>query len=556
MATYYVDPAGSNGNAGTSPGVAWATLAYAHTNTVNDTQTTILLKRGAIHYVPDTVQPTHRGLDNTRRFVYGAYGDGERPIVRPDPAWVTPRSYMWAIYTNTRFTTFQDIIFDADLNPNVGSPFAFAAANTINTGDIIVRRCSFRNSYQNPGLNMVLYGGGAQAAYYYYSILIEDCDATNNGAHGFYLSGRGTQVRNCLADGNGKRGTSGGHGFSTQGGGRTSITGTTGWTLVSGTTYYRDVAADGVDVFGVFSHDLVSGGSSTYPALVRTAGTVTTPAAGEYGVDTSTTPDRLYVNFNAAIGGGTTIIYIQGNDSITIADCVARNTVANNESAYFEGTGFQFDDCAINSKILRCISYNNDGSGFRSNNTQSNSFISCVSLNNACTGFWVNESRDVSCVGVTSYKDGSGSPIGRSLVRALPGGSIFAFTGVMSINNRGFVLRNYAINSGGRPSSIRMNSSAMDATLSTVEYGACEEFATAVQDTSSVAYLGGVGYSISGTAQNVGTPLLTSAGHLGAGSAAIHAGLFDGYRRAANGQFYNPPSIGAYEYVTARTARV
>lgn len=71
--TFYVDPAGDDGNDGTSPATAWATVGEVN-GAALQAGDTVLFKRGAtFHRAPLEA--------DTAGVTYGAYGSGERPIL-------------------------------------------------------------------------------------------------------------------------------------------------------------------------------------------------------------------------------------------------------------------------------------------------------------------------------------------------------------------------------------------------------------------------------------------------------------------------------------------
>ncbi len=89
MTTYYVDPAGSDSNAGTATGAAWKTIAKVAATSVNPGDS-VLFKRGATWYEQLNIpQSGTAGSPVT----YGAYGSGALPVIHGG----TPVTG-WALY--------------------------------------------------------------------------------------------------------------------------------------------------------------------------------------------------------------------------------------------------------------------------------------------------------------------------------------------------------------------------------------------------------------------------------------------------------------------------
>lgn len=91
---YYVDPAGSDGNAGTSTGSPWATIAKVNGSTFAAGDS-ILFKRGG-SWIGNLIPPSSG--TSVARIVFGSYGSGANPIITglfTVPAWTNLGSNIW-----------------------------------------------------------------------------------------------------------------------------------------------------------------------------------------------------------------------------------------------------------------------------------------------------------------------------------------------------------------------------------------------------------------------------------------------------------------------------
>jgi len=146
---------------------------------------------------------------------------------------------------------------------------------------------------------------------------------------------------------------------------RTNVT--SGWTLVSGTTYSRTLAASEVTVHKVKA-------PSPYQRLTPNAGLT----AGSYHQIGTT----LYVNIGQN-PNGVEVIYAWGRtEGIILEDCWSHHNIHNPAAPWREGHGFAFDDFTSRSIIRRCSSYENEGVGYSINHGEYNLIESSTAIRN------------------------------------------------------------------------------------------------------------------------------------------------------------------------------
>ena len=95
-ADYYIDPGGSDANAGTSPAAAWQSLGKVN-GTVFQSGDKVLFKRGGTW--AGTLSPQGSG-NSSAQITLGAYGDGAKPLINGNGNWavitLSSQSY-WTI---------------------------------------------------------------------------------------------------------------------------------------------------------------------------------------------------------------------------------------------------------------------------------------------------------------------------------------------------------------------------------------------------------------------------------------------------------------------------
>lgn len=370
MATYYFDwDSGSDSNAGTSELAPWKSYDAKFASTTNND--ILYFKRGATQIVTTAFLGVRDG------FKMYAYGSGAKP------RWVASGAAAAANMV-LNFSRRQNVVAeDQDFDATGTMRAVYCAAqqsggSALSTSNVIFRRCVFRNASDH-GANVTQEQNTiAQPTNY----VFESCEAHDNGGHGFYAMGLNHVFVNCKAYRNGAIAPAGGHGFSSRAA-RTEVT--SGWTLASGTTYYRNLSAT-EESSGVFAvYDLTGA-----KALTQNTATPTTLANGEFGIDTSTTPDRLYVNVNANLNGRD-IVYAWGRCSgLRYVACEAYDNVWNQAAPFVEGHGFAADDWTSDTQYVACISRDNEGNGFSFNRGSNNKAMGCIATRNSYAGLQAN----------------------------------------------------------------------------------------------------------------------------------------------------------------------
>lgn len=195
MATYYVDPvSGSNGNAGTSLGAAWATTQYALDNAVAGDTVRLCatgIESTAVQIDADTNAGTYNNRIEFKAANASGVIDGTRYVIRasasiangllvPTPA---ASSLVWS-----------DVDFDA--NGNAARCVYNGNANDHLNG-LQFNRCRFMNATGNG-----VYYGGTQLVVFVW------CRFTENGGNGHEtIGGRGPSAFSyCSFDNNAGRG--------------------------------------------------------------------------------------------------------------------------------------------------------------------------------------------------------------------------------------------------------------------------------------------------------------------------------------------------------------
>ena len=367
MATYYFDwDNGSDSNAGASESAPWKSYDAKFSSTADND--ILYFKRGATQITTTAFLGVRNG------FRMYAYGSGAKP------RWVASDAAAAANMILNFSRRSNIVVEDQDFDATGTQRALYCAAQETGgtpfpTSRITFRRCVFRNG-SSDGVQVTQEQTSTARPSFY---LFEDCDAHNNGGHGIIAMGQGHWFVRCRAWENGALVPFGAHGFSARAA-RTEVT--SGWTLASGTIYYRNLAAaeETLGVFAVF--DL----SAPSRPLVQNTSTPTTPADGEFGIDTSTTPDRLYVNVNAN-ANGRNIVYAWGRtEGLQYIACKSFNNVNNPAAPYVEGHGFSADDWTSNTRYIGCISRDNEGLAFSFNRGGNNTLSGCVALRNGRAG--------------------------------------------------------------------------------------------------------------------------------------------------------------------------
>src|SRR5512146_2563266 len=87
--TFYVSPAGSDGNAGTSPSTAWKTVQRADSASLAPGDS--VLFQGGATFADQTLMPAASGADGAP-IVFGSYGTGRANL--PGGIWFSGKSWL------------------------------------------------------------------------------------------------------------------------------------------------------------------------------------------------------------------------------------------------------------------------------------------------------------------------------------------------------------------------------------------------------------------------------------------------------------------------------
>ena len=508
MATYYFDAnLGSNTTGDGSLANPWQYYEGKYTSIVAGDR--LLFKRGTTQLITTIYIPLISGNSSTQTY-YGVYGSGTGKVT-----WAGQN--VWGSLLNgskKSYVTLEDFDFDGS-NQTSGTIY-FAGQDTGSVSNIIIRRCRFFGVKDN-GVGLLFTKESTSTTAEVKDCLIEDCDFFNNGAHGTIVIGcSNITYKRCRAWNNGKTATAGGHGFSAR---AVRNTVTSGWTLVSGTTYSRTLSATETDVYYLNS-------TSSYLRLTKNTSTPTTPSAGQFGVSTGT----LYVN--AGVDANTiSITYAYVNCSnILFEDCEAFNNIWNPGSTYHEGHGIALDDFTQNSTIRKCFSHDNQGLGLSNNGGDGNLIESNIVTRNWESGVTTNYANNVVIRNNTFYNNNYYNPVFHT-------GEIrfSAFCNSCTVTN------NY-LEAGlsGNIYGIDINPVNSGFTISNnniVGYTTPVKSVSAINTTSYSNQLSKYFTLISSS------PLIAGGNYI----QQIQDKNFS--------TFQNPPSIGAYEYIRPRTFR-
>lgn len=368
MATYYFDAdLGSNSSGTGTIENPWQYYDGKQGSIVAGDR--CLFKRGTLQIINSRHLFFRSGTASTPTY-YGVYGSGSKKVT-----WYSYNLWGYLFNgSNTRYVTLEDFNFDAS-NQTSGTIY-WAGQGTGITSNITIRRCNFYGALGNGSgvsFSREQTASGATVT----NCLLEDCNSYENGCHGFVCIGvSNITFRRCKSWKNGKTAQDGGHGFSARAH-RNTVT--SGWTLVSGTTYSRTLAAHELDVTYVQS-------SSSYSRVYKNTTTPTSPNLGEFGVNLGS----FYINIGTN-PNGLSVGYAFANCSgIIWEDCESFENYWNVSTPYHEGHGFAFDDYTEQSIMRRCMSYNNQGLGISNNRGDYNVYESNLVFNNWQSGFTAN----------------------------------------------------------------------------------------------------------------------------------------------------------------------
>lgn len=360
MATYYFDAlAGDDANAGTDIAAPKRTYdAFSTGGTAAGDR--FLFKCGAGQdQLITTVNKSLIGGSAASPVYYGVYGDRSQPR----PRFITTNTAT-GIFNQSRRSHYvvEDLHFDmrgAEINSLYISATSLGAVTNVR-----IRRCLFENA---GGDYAGLYIGRENSTYQTDDVIVEDCEFRNNGADGItVLACNNVRVINCVGFDNGAEGPNGGHNFRMT---SRKVTVTSGWTLSSGTIYYRALAAYETDVHFV--------ATPTYPRMTKTAGTA--PTAGQFSVSGG----NFYINNNAN-PSGVSITYVwDACYGVVFERCKSFRSLWNREAPFQEGHAFSFDDYVSDCAMIACEGYDSEGLGISINNGDRNLIIGCYLHGNA-----------------------------------------------------------------------------------------------------------------------------------------------------------------------------
>jgi hypothetical protein len=281
--TFYVSPAGSDSNAGTTPAAAWKTVARANRATLAPGDG--VLFEGGATFSDDTLMPEQSG-SSAARIVFGSYGTGRATLTKG--IWFASKN--WLAFTNLAITGAaqgingsasgagsDDIVIQGMSITNVG--IAVNSANTANDNWVIQD-----NTIDQTGdSGMILLGTGftiaantitntgtdASISYGKHGIYLKVIDAhvVGNTIRGFEANGVSVRYRNSTIEGN------------TIEGGAIGIA----WFQydpVAGTSHWRANTISRTTAASIFVSDSDVGGSTRESFVI--AGNTMSRSSGQY----------------------------------------------------------------------------------------------------------------------------------------------------------------------------------------------------------------------------------------------------------------------------------
>lgn len=507
MATYYFDAVnGSNTTGDGSIGNPWQFYDGKHSSMLAGDK--VLFKRGTLQIVNSLYLSLCSGTLGNPTY-YGVYGDGTARV-----RWFSNNTWGHILNgVNNQYVTLED--FDFDCSNQQGGSIYLAGQTTGTVTGITLRRCSFFGSTLGSGLSIAKETASSTAVVS--NCLVEDCDAYDNGSHGFMAIGASNIVfRRCRAWGNGGRNPDGGHGFSAR---ALRQTYTSGWTLVAGSVYSRPLNANESDATYVQTN-------GTYTRLYRNVSTPTAPAAGEFGVSGG----LLYVNIGTNPNGVSVGYAFANCTGVLWEDCESFGNIWNAAAPYHEGHGFAFDDYTQNSIMRRCYSHDNQGLGISNNRGDNNIFESNIVVNNWQSGFTAQPCDNIIVRNNTFLNNNIGTGSHTGEVRF---STSFCRNGALYNN---IIQARDSTNTYG----IDVDPASTGFTASNNNITNCVTPVRTVTATNTTAY---------SQQLNSSYRVKTNASIIGGGTWVTQI------QDNSWSSFQNPPSIGAFEYIRPRTFR-
>ena len=319
------------------------------------------------------------GTAGARVFI-GRYGDGPNPVVgvgQTNGIYAAARQYFDVESVDTKQCTGHGI-------------YIRTSGSTIQS--ITLSGC---NSSEN-ALNGLYLDGVVLTATMSY-IWIDDCNFDDNGQHGLDALGRVglVWVRRCKARRNGK--LAAGQGFTTHPFVSNNIT--SGWTLSSGSVYYRDLSS-GESVQKVINR-------TSKVTLTQTTGS--NPSADQWSQVTGT-PDRLYINIGTDPNSGVTMAWKRHSHGPFFFEFNEADYNYCYSPGAGEGHGFAADDMSSDIFFRGNSAWYNEGAGIQCQWTDRVVRSGNVCGNNALSNFRTTGHtdilRDINCTSIGGVQHG------------------------------------------------------------------------------------------------------------------------------------------------------
>lgn len=288
--------------------------------------------------------------------VIGMYGNGAKPVIGvgvQDALFISARQYI--------------DVSDLDLRGSTRHG-AYIRTNGSNITTINLRRVKARGNSNN---GFFLDGVVLTAALS--NVLFEECEAYDNGEHGFDTLGivQSINWKRCVAGRNGYRVL--GHGFSLH----PFIAGniTSGWTLVSGNVYSRPTSAsENVQKVANITDDVT---------LTKNPGAGASVGLNQW--DQATPGDLLYINIGANPNTKTTAFKRAPHGPFYYEGCVSYEN--STKAGPGEGHGFAADDMSDSATYEDCHAYDNEGAGLQCQWSDNVVQRNCTASRNRLSGF-------------------------------------------------------------------------------------------------------------------------------------------------------------------------
>jgi hypothetical protein len=417
---YWVDPTYSGGNGASDgsqlrPYTSWSSLSGACSLGRAGFQ-----KRGTTATAQWAFMSSGQTSEKINQCISAAYGDSTlaAPIITTtsDPV----------INLNS---TGNVIIADFEVTGSNGHGISIGVSSVANSEDNVeLRRL---NVHHNVGHGFTTYRASGSSSIVLTGLKIENSEFAYNGIHGISLINiDGALVKNNVVHHNGL--TTAAWGIGAYANYTTHIS---GWSLVSGTVYNKDVGTETV-------LDVVS---TVHPVSPRflTNGTFGALGSNEWAQSGTT----LQINIGANPNSGYTLF--SQNELIRNIILEGNEAHSNNDASGNDGDGIGFDTFVNDSQAIRNYSHNNERSGFVSHITRNVKFLGNISRNNdlseftsnICTGMILYNNTFLGTDGLNNFTDYCpNAAVGSSYRNNLYVNGIVNFSGlpVTVSNNNGY----------------------------------------------------------------------------------------------------------------------